>query len=50
MLLKFHRIFGDQFLRHIAFIFTRWSNNKKDIYKRKKEGSSEELKINDINK
>jgi len=31
MLIMLHKAFGDQFKHHIAFIFTRWSSNRKDV-------------------
>ena len=34
---------------HVAFVITRWSSSKKDIHIREREGTSEELKIRQIN-
>ena len=30
MLLKFKEIFGDDLINNVAFVFTHWSNNKRE--------------------
>ena len=49
MLQQFHQIFGQDFLSHIVFIFTRWSYREDDIEDREEEGLTEDFKINEIN-
>ncbi len=49
MLKLLHSIFRDNFLSHVAFIITKWSQSKKDIEIRKSRGATEDLKISDIN-
>ena len=49
MLKLLHSIFKENFLSHVAFIITKWSQSKKDILIRKKREAFEDRKINDIN-